>query len=109
MADRKVYLDYNATTPLAPEVLESINLALRDFWGNPSSSHDAGLWRMTRLINFTILVINLSYTHLHKFHTHTQTYGHAYIHTHTHTYTHTHTHIRTRTHAHTHTPSPVVR
>lgn len=37
-----VYLDYNATTPLAPEVLQSINVALRDFWGNPSSSHDAG-------------------------------------------------------------------
>lgn len=42
-ADR-VYLDYNATTPLAPEVLQSINVALRDFWGNPSSSHDAGAW-----------------------------------------------------------------
>ena len=42
MNDGRVYLDYNATTPLAPEVLESINVALRDFWGNPSSGHDAG-------------------------------------------------------------------
>jgi hypothetical protein len=40
--EKRVYLDYNATTPLAPEVLESITVALRDFWGNPSSSHDAG-------------------------------------------------------------------
>lgn len=42
MSDGGVYLDYNATTPLAPEVLESINVALRDFWGNPSSEHGAG-------------------------------------------------------------------
>ncbi len=39
---RSVYLDYNATTPLAPEVLETINTTLRDAWGNPSSSHSAG-------------------------------------------------------------------
>lgn len=38
----KVYLDYNATTPLAPEVLEAITSALRDAWGNPSSSYHAG-------------------------------------------------------------------
>ena len=42
MADQKVYLDYNATTPLAPEVLESIYVALRDFWANPSSGHKEG-------------------------------------------------------------------
>jgi cysteine desulfurase len=37
-----IYLDYNATTPCAPEVIE----AMRPFWaidfGNPSSSHKAG-------------------------------------------------------------------
>ena len=37
-----VYLDYNATTPLAPEVLSVITTALRDAWGNPSSGHHAG-------------------------------------------------------------------
>lgn len=42
MEDSKIYLDYNATTPLAPEVLQNIHTALRDFWGNPSSGHDAG-------------------------------------------------------------------
>ena len=38
----KIYLDYNATTPLAPEVLEATCAALRDLWANPSSAHDAG-------------------------------------------------------------------
>ena len=37
-----VYLDYNATTPLAPEVLESIHDALANNWANPSSSHSLG-------------------------------------------------------------------
>eukprot|EP00054_Salpingoeca_dolichothecata_P005626 m.35506 g.35506 ORF g.35506 m.35506 type:complete len:402 (-) comp15749_c0_seq3:98-1303(-) len=37
-----VYLDYNATTPLAPSVLTAIQDALRDAWGNPSSAHHAG-------------------------------------------------------------------
>lgn len=35
-------MDYNATTPLEPEVIESISEALRDAWGNPSSSYPAG-------------------------------------------------------------------
>ncbi|XP_028391991.1 selenocysteine lyase-like, partial [Dendronephthya gigantea] len=39
---KTVYLDYNATTPLAPSVLQIINETLRDAWGNPSSSHVAG-------------------------------------------------------------------
>lgn len=38
-----VYLDYNATTPLAPEVIGAITEALHDAWGNPSSSYTAGL------------------------------------------------------------------
>lgn len=41
MAD-PVYLDYNATTPLAPEVLEAVVEALRNGWGNPSSAHPYG-------------------------------------------------------------------
>jgi selenocysteine lyase len=40
--NKTVYLDYNATTPLAPSVLQIINETLRDAWGNPSSSHVAG-------------------------------------------------------------------
>jgi cysteine desulfurase len=37
-----VYLDYNATTPLAAEVLDAMLPALRDLWGNPSSGHVYG-------------------------------------------------------------------
>jgi len=37
-----IYLDHNATTPLREEVLEAMVRALRDGWGNPSSSHAAG-------------------------------------------------------------------
>lgn len=37
-----IYLDYNATTPVAPEVLDAMLLYLRDHFGNPASSHGAG-------------------------------------------------------------------
>ncbi|XP_071109913.1 selenocysteine lyase-like [Haliotis cracherodii] len=37
-----VYLDYNATTPLEPDVLTAIHDTLRDAWGNPSSSYTQG-------------------------------------------------------------------
>lgn len=39
----EVYLDYNATTPLDPTVLEAISHSLRDLWSNPSSSYPAGM------------------------------------------------------------------
>lgn len=38
---KPIYLDYNATTPIAPEVIEVINQCLIEF-GNPSSSHEYG-------------------------------------------------------------------
>lgn len=37
-----VYLDYNATTPILPEVLEAMLPFLRDEFGNPSSGHALG-------------------------------------------------------------------
>jgi|SRR5882672_211010 len=37
-----VYLDYNATTPVAPEVLDAMLPYLREHFGNPSSSHAFG-------------------------------------------------------------------
>jgi cysteine desulfurase len=37
-----IYLDYNATTPIAPEVLEAMRPFLTDHFGNPSSSHAYG-------------------------------------------------------------------
>jgi cysteine desulfurase len=38
-----VYLDYNATTPVDPGVLEAMLPYLRDHFGNPSSSHAFGV------------------------------------------------------------------
>lgn len=37
-----IYLDYNATTPVDPRVADAIGTALREWWGNPSSSHAYG-------------------------------------------------------------------
>ena len=42
MRDRKIYLDHNASTPLAPEVVEAIQPLLAQHFGNPSSHHWAG-------------------------------------------------------------------
>ncbi len=42
-----IYLDYNATTPIHPEVAEAMMPFLRDHFGNPSSSHWFGV--QTRL------------------------------------------------------------
>ena len=38
----RVYFDYNATTPLAPEVIEAVGVASRDIFGNASSVHHFG-------------------------------------------------------------------
>ena len=45
---RQVYLDYNATTPVHPEVLEVVIENLREDFGNPSSVHRYG--RKTRVL-----------------------------------------------------------
>jgi len=37
-----IYLDYNASTPVAPEVAEAMRPYLSDHYGNPSSAHWAG-------------------------------------------------------------------
>src|SRR3989304_4817050 len=39
---RHLYLDYNASTPIAPEVVEAMSGSLKANFGNPSSSHWAG-------------------------------------------------------------------
>jgi cysteine desulfurase len=38
----RIYLDHNATTPVRPEVVEAMAAALREHWGNPSSTHAEG-------------------------------------------------------------------
>lgn len=45
-----IYLDNNATTPLAPAVLAAMHDCLRDCWGNPSSKHHAGAAAKERLV-----------------------------------------------------------
>ncbi|MGI9516960.1 MAG: cysteine desulfurase family protein [Pirellulaceae bacterium] len=39
---KQVYLDYNATTPVAPSVFEALEPYLKTHFGNPSSSHVIG-------------------------------------------------------------------
>jgi cysteine desulfurase len=40
--ERHIYLDFNASTPLAPEVVEAMLPFLTEHYGNPSSQHWAG-------------------------------------------------------------------
>jgi cysteine desulfurase len=43
MTERKTfYFDNNATTRVAPEVVDAMIPFLRDFWGNPSSAYSFG-------------------------------------------------------------------
>ncbi len=39
---RGVYLDYNATTPVDPAVIDAVTSVLRQEFGNPSSDHEYG-------------------------------------------------------------------
>ena len=42
MRERRIYLDFNATTPIAPEVAAAINQVMAEPFGNPSSEPWAG-------------------------------------------------------------------
>jgi len=42
MTEGRVYLDWNATTPPLPDVVEAMGAALRGAWANPSSIHAEG-------------------------------------------------------------------
>jgi len=42
MTDEMIYLDNNATTRVAPEVLDAMQPYLSEFFGNPSSAHALG-------------------------------------------------------------------
>jgi cysteine desulfurase len=46
---RTIYLDYNATTPLDPNVLLAMRPFLEERWGNPSSVHHVGRQARARL------------------------------------------------------------
>lgn len=38
----RIYLDYNASSPIAPEVADAMKPFLTDYYGNPSTNHWAG-------------------------------------------------------------------
>ncbi len=40
---RHIYLDFNATTPIHPQVADAMQPYLREFYGNPSSAHWFGV------------------------------------------------------------------
>jgi len=42
MGSQRIYLDFNASTPIAPEVAEAMKPFLNQHYGNPSSHHWAG-------------------------------------------------------------------
>lgn len=42
MSAEILYLDWNATTPPHPDVLEAMERAAREAWGNPASTHRVG-------------------------------------------------------------------
>ena len=42
MTEPSIYLDYNATTPVLPEVVDAMLPYLREHFGNPSSAHALG-------------------------------------------------------------------
>jgi cysteine desulfurase len=42
MNETRIYLDFNASTPLAPEVVEAMRPFVTEHFGNPSSHHWAG-------------------------------------------------------------------
>ena len=41
--EKQIYLDYNASTPIASEVAEAMRPFLCENYGNPSSQHWAGI------------------------------------------------------------------
>lgn len=56
-------MDYNATTPLEAEVVQTITEALQEAWGNPSSTYPAGMQTLHpltmgsfKLIIFTVII-----------------------------------------------------
>lgn len=51
-----IYLDYNGTTPIWPEIQENINYNLFNLFGNPSSSHIFAKPCKSAVISFMFLI-----------------------------------------------------
>jgi len=47
---RRVYLDWNATTPPLETVVDAMREAARQSWGNPSSVHAFGREALARVV-----------------------------------------------------------
>ena len=60
---RPIYLDYNATTPLAPEVVKAMLPFMDNVFGNPSSSHFYGLEAKKAVENARKKVADLLHAH----------------------------------------------
>ncbi len=59
MKNKPIYLDYNATTPIDPKVLEAMLPYLKEHFGNPSSSHAYGKPPKEALHNAKVQVAKL--------------------------------------------------
>lgn len=59
MASDPIYLDYNATTPIDPEVAEAMLPYLQRHFGNPSSSHAYGMTASEAVISARLQVAEL--------------------------------------------------
>ncbi len=60
---RSVYLDYNATTPIDPEVAAAMQPFLGEYFGNPSSSHYYGVQTRKAVEEARKHVANLLHAH----------------------------------------------
>ena len=59
MASDPIYLDYNATTPIDPQVAEAMLPYLHQHFGNPSSSHAYGIAASEAVISARMQVAGL--------------------------------------------------
>jgi len=59
MASDPIYLDYNATTPIDPEVVEAMLPYLHHHFGNPSSSHAYGITASEAVVSARLQVAGL--------------------------------------------------
>ncbi|MGB5658340.1 MAG: aminotransferase class V-fold PLP-dependent enzyme, partial [Thermoanaerobaculia bacterium] len=59
MASDPIYLDYNATTPIDPEVAEAMLPYLHHHFGNPSSSHAYGITASEAVVSARLQVADL--------------------------------------------------
>ena len=66
-SNKQIYLDYQATTPLDPRVLDAMLPFMLHSYGNPHSSHNSGLYALNALkhakqVEFIIIIIYLAYS-----------------------------------------------